>query len=69
MTVSPRERVNRIRRAAVRFANDYGPLPDANNGNVDALHEVATRLYKILREEGLDIISADKSSWPKDATQ
>ena len=44
-----------IRNAAVRFANDYGPLPAANAGDEDARHEVALRLFKICLEEGLEI--------------
>ena len=51
----PTIRVSAIRRAAVRFANDYGPLNAANNGDEEAIHAVATRLFKICAEEGLHI--------------
>lgn len=50
------ERVLAIRRAAVRFANDYGPLPAANNGDVAAQHEVGSRMFRALAREGLKII-------------
>jgi hypothetical protein len=52
----PSERVLSMRRAAVSFANDYGPLPAANSGDAAAAHEVAARLVSILRREGLKIV-------------
>lgn len=52
----PNERVLRMRRAAVAFANDYGPLPAANAGDEDAAHKVADRLYRACAREGLKII-------------
>lgn len=52
----PTQRVLAIRRAAVRFANDYGPLPAANAGDERAAHQVAHRLFKIMAEEGLAIV-------------
>ena len=51
----PTERVKAIRRAAVAFANDYGPLPAANGGDEGAAHEVATKLFNKLKREGLHI--------------
>jgi len=64
--VSSEDRVKRIRRAAVRFANDYGPLPAANGGDEDAIHQVATRLYGIMRAEGLDIVTTKPdANWPR----
>ena len=56
MRYQPNRRVLAIRRAAVRFANDYGPLSAANDGDEDARHQLATRLFKICAEEGLKII-------------
>lgn len=53
----PTQRVLAIRRAAVRFANDYGPLNAANNGDERARHEMALKLFKIMAEEGLEIIT------------
>lgn len=50
------ERVEAIRASAVSFANDYGPLPAANQGCETARHKVAASLVKILRENGLTII-------------
>lgn len=54
-------RVAAIRRAAVSFANDYGPLPAANEGSNEAKHAVATRLFKALLAEGLQIVHDPKS--------
>lgn len=51
----PTKRVLAIRRAAVAFANDYGPLPAANRGDENAQHTIAGRLVKALRAEGLAI--------------
>jgi len=50
------KRVAAIRRAAVAFANDYGPLPAANNGDQEAQQEVAKRLFDRLIAEGLHIV-------------
>ncbi|AUR06891.1 hypothetical protein [Phaeobacter inhibens] len=52
----PTRRVLAIRRDAVRFANDYGPLPAANDGDEEAQHEVARKLHRILENEGLRIV-------------
>ena len=52
----PEERVLKIRRAAVAFANDYGPLAAANQGDEEALHYVARRLFEACKREGLKII-------------
>ena len=52
----PTQRVLAIRRAALKFANDYGPLPAANAGDELAQHELATRLFKACAEQGLKII-------------
>jgi hypothetical protein len=52
----PTERVKAIRRAAVAFASDVGPLKEANQGKETAQHEVATRLVSALRKQGLEII-------------
>lgn len=49
------EFVKAIRRAAVAFANDYGPLPAANRGDEAAQHEVASRLMSALRRECLTV--------------
>ena len=51
----PSPRVMAIRRAAVAFANDYGPLPVANQGDDEAQHRVGAQLMKALRAEGLTI--------------
>ena len=53
------QRVEAIRSAAVDFANDYGPLPAANQGDEAARHEVAHRLWKCLRRHGLSIVQGD----------
>ncbi|KEP71746.1 hypothetical protein DL1_00030 [Thioclava dalianensis] len=58
--MTPEQRVEAIRSAAVAFANDYGPLPAANAGDEAARHEVAHRLWKALRAQGLSIVTADK---------
>ncbi len=44
-----------IRRAAVAFANDYGPLPAANAGDEDAAQKIADRLISALQRQGLTI--------------
>ncbi len=54
------QRAEAIRTAAVSFANDYGPLPAANGGNEQARHDVAHRLWKALRAQGLSIVQGDK---------
>src|SRR5690606_27747407 len=51
-----KERVQKMRRAAVAFANDYGPLPAANQGDEKAMHAVATRMFDALRKEGLHVV-------------
>ena len=50
------ERVLAIRRAAVTFANDYGPLSAANNGDEASQHLVGARLFNALKREGLAIV-------------
>lgn len=45
----------KFRRAAVAFANDYGPLVAANTGNEEAMDKVAMRLVQYLRRENLDV--------------
>ena len=52
----PSKRVLAMRAAAVAFANDYGPLPAANNGDEAAQHEVARRLHRACANAGLKII-------------
>lgn len=56
MEIDKAKRVEGIRRAAVAFANDYGPLPAANAGDEEAQHEMARRLHKALRDQGLSIV-------------
>lgn len=56
-----RDRLKAIRRAAVAFANDYGPLPAANNGDEGAAHEVATKLFNNLKREGLHIVHSPET--------
>lgn len=51
------ERVEAIRQAAVAFANDYGPLPAANEGSDAAMHEVAARMVRACRRNGLKIVA------------
>jgi hypothetical protein len=58
--VEPTDRVLAIRRAAVAFANDYGPLPAANQGDEAAQHAIAHQLFKLLAREGLHIIYEPK---------
>lgn len=55
--MSKEQRVEAIRQAAVAFANDYGPLPAANQGSEVAMHEVAARMVKACRRHGLKIIA------------
>ena len=52
----PTRRVLAIRRAAVRFANDYGPLSAANDGDETAQHQMAHRMFGIVADEGLTIV-------------
>lgn len=52
----PTKRILAIRKAAIRFANDYGPLPAANAGDEAAQHEVASRLHRACARAGLKII-------------
>lgn len=52
---APTKRVLAIRRAAVAFANDYGPLAKANAGDEEAQHIVAGQLISALRAQGLII--------------
>jgi len=54
-TQMPSEKQLSIQRAAVRFANDYGPLAAANAGDPTARHVMAERLVDILKEQGLGI--------------
>jgi hypothetical protein len=51
----PMKRVLALRKAAVSFANDYGPLPAANSGDEEAQHKVASQLVTILRRNGLEV--------------
>ncbi|PIE10022.1 MAG: hypothetical protein CSA72_10435 [Rhodobacterales bacterium] len=60
MAQHPTARVLAIRRAALRFANNYGPLHAANGGNETAQHEVAHRLFHALQSEGLQIVMKDQ---------
>jgi len=53
------QRVEAIRTAAVSFANDYGPLTAANSGDEQARHDVAHRLSKALRAQGLSIVQGE----------
>lgn len=62
ITPSPNARVLAIRRAAVSFANDYGPLSAANNGIETAQHEVASRMFRALQREGLHIVMKDQTN-------
>jgi hypothetical protein len=57
----PTRRLLAMRRAAVRFANDYGPLPAANAGDERAQHEIAKRLHDFCEAEGLRIILKPQS--------
>lgn len=50
------KRVEALKQSAVQFANDYGPLPAANNGDEKARFEVAKRLTEILKKNGLKIV-------------
>lgn len=52
----PSDRVLKIRRAAVAFANDYGPLAAANKGDEEAQHYVARKLFNACKAQGLKII-------------
>lgn len=54
--MTPEERVEAIRSAAVAFANDYGPLAQANTGDDEARHKVAFKLFHALRRNGLTIV-------------
>ena len=49
----PSDRMRGIRKAAVAFANDYGPLPAANAGDEDAQQAIAERLIECLERQGL----------------
>ena len=51
----PSDLVIATRKAAVAFANDYGPLPAANRGDADAAHTIAQNLVDQLRRQGLRI--------------
>jgi hypothetical protein len=57
----PTRRLLAMRRAAVRFANNYGPLPAANAGDERAQHEIAKRLHDICEAEGLTIVLKPQS--------
>jgi hypothetical protein len=54
--VSKEELDAAIVRAAVGFANDYGPLPAANAGDEAAQAVMAKRLVDILARQGLTIL-------------
>lgn len=45
-----------VARAAVGFANDYGPLPAANAGDANAQAVMAKRLLDTLARQGLTIL-------------
>lgn len=51
----PSDLVLSARKAAVDFANDYGPLPAANQGDEQAAHTIAQNLVNALRRHGLRI--------------
>ncbi|MEM9734223.1 MAG: hypothetical protein AAF903_12185 [Pseudomonadota bacterium] len=53
------ERLEGMKLAAVEFANDYGPLSQANKGDETARHELAKRLHSALRKQGLSIVPGD----------
>lgn len=50
------DRVMAIRKAAVAFANDYGPLAAANSGDEEAQHAVALKLFNALKGVGVHMI-------------
>jgi hypothetical protein len=52
------ETVKGIRAAAVEFANDTGPLEQANKGVTCSQHEVGRRLVRAIRKHGLKIIQS-----------
>lgn len=54
--ITPTERVKAIRAAARAFANDYGPLSQANQGDEAAQHEVGRRMFRACADAGLKII-------------
>lgn len=60
MAQHPTDSVLAIRRAALAFANNYGPLPAANGGDETAQHEVAHRLFRALQREGLQLAMKDQ---------
>lgn len=57
--MSNEQRVEAIRSAAVDFANDYGPLAEANRGDEVARHAVAHNLWRALRKRGLSIVPGE----------
>ena len=59
------ERVRRIRRAAVRFASDHGPLSQAIGGDEKAQHAVGFRLFEELSKEGLAIVVGSNPAPPE----
>lgn len=52
----PEKKKAAMRRAALRFANDCGPLPAANSGDGSAQDELANRLHDFCEAEGLRIV-------------
>lgn len=56
MEIDLNKRKEGIKNAAVAFANDYGPLNAANSGDEEARQEMAQRLHRALRDQGLSIV-------------
>lgn len=48
-------KLEKISKAAVAFASDYGPLPAARDGDENAQLVMANRLMDQLRKQGLTI--------------
>lgn len=56
--ISPDQKIDittRIKCAALAFANDYGPLSAANQGDDAAQEQLAFNLLRKLRQHGLTI--------------
>ena len=49
-----------VEAAAIKFAEAYGPLPDAQGGDAKAKEVMADRLHQILVANGLQIIPLRK---------
>ncbi|MEL6219294.1 MAG: hypothetical protein AAFR79_12650 [Pseudomonadota bacterium] len=67
-TVSPEQIIEAIP-AALKFANDYGPLPGANAGDGEAQVEIARRFVAAAEAAGMRMVGPDQAVVPREPTR